>query len=68
MPCRLAAPPFGGDADARRTPDRTFQGATTSRTAGSAYWGENDARLLAIKARYDPHRLFVVRRGVGGEG
>jgi len=32
-----------------------------------AYWGENHARLRTIKARYDPHGLFVVHHGVGSE-
>ncbi|HET8875838.1 MAG TPA: BBE domain-containing protein [Casimicrobiaceae bacterium] len=32
-----------------------------------AYWGENHARLRSIKARYDPHGLFVVHHGVGSE-
>ncbi len=31
-------------------------------------WGENFARLLAIKQRYDPTNLFSVHHGVGSEG
>jgi FAD/FMN-containing dehydrogenase len=34
----------------------------------SAYWGENYARLLAVKAKYDPDGLFFVHNGVGSEG
>lgn len=31
------------------------------------YWDSNDARLLAVKGRYDPAGLFFVRHGVGSE-
>ena len=34
----------------------------------TAYWGENHARLAAIKHRYDPDDLFFVHHGVGSEG
>jgi FAD/FMN-containing dehydrogenase len=34
----------------------------------SAYWGENHARLQAVKAKYDPDGLFFVHNGVGSEG
>jgi len=33
-----------------------------------AYWGDNYARLLAIKKKYDPDGLFIVHNGVGSEG
>lgn len=32
-----------------------------------AFWGPHYPRLAAIKARYDPGGLFVMRHGVGGE-
>jgi FAD/FMN-containing dehydrogenase len=31
------------------------------------FFGPHHARLRAIKARYDPHRLFTVHHGVGSE-
>ena len=32
-----------------------------------AFWGENYARLLAIKDKYDPDGLFFLHHGVGSE-
>jgi FAD/FMN-containing dehydrogenase len=32
-----------------------------------SFWGRHYPRLAAIKARYDPTGLFVMRHGVGGE-
>ena len=32
-----------------------------------AFWGQNYARLIAIKDRYDAEGLFVVHHGVGSE-
>jgi FAD/FMN-containing dehydrogenase len=32
-----------------------------------AFWGENYARLLAVKAKYDPDGRFFVYHGVGSE-
>jgi FAD/FMN-containing dehydrogenase len=32
-----------------------------------SYWGQNYARLLAVKDTYDPDGLFVVHHGVGSE-
>jgi FAD/FMN-containing dehydrogenase len=32
------------------------------------FWGENYARLKAVKAKYDPDGLFFVHHGVGSEG
>jgi FAD/FMN-containing dehydrogenase len=34
---------------------------------GRDFWGENYARLKAVKARYDPEGLFFVHHGVGSE-
>ena len=33
-----------------------------------SFWGTNYARLLAVKAQYDPDGLFFVHHGVGSEG
>jgi hypothetical protein len=33
----------------------------------SAFWGENYAKLLATKKKYDPDGLFFVHHGVGSE-
>jgi FAD/FMN-containing dehydrogenase len=32
-----------------------------------AFWGDNYARLLAVKAKYDPDGLFFLHHGVGSE-
>ena len=32
-----------------------------------AFWGENYARLLQVKAKYDPGGLFFAHHGVGSE-
>ena len=32
-----------------------------------AFWGENYARLLAVKSQYDPDGLFFLHHGVGSE-
>lgn len=33
----------------------------------ASFWGENYARLLAVKDRFDPGGLFIVHHGVGSE-
>jgi hypothetical protein len=32
-----------------------------------SFWGEDYARLLAVKGKYDPDGLFIVHHGVGSE-
>ena len=32
-----------------------------------AFWGDNYARLRAVKQKYDPDGLFFLHRGVGSE-
>jgi hypothetical protein len=32
-----------------------------------AFWGTNGARLMLVKAKYDPDGLFVVHHGIGSE-
>jgi hypothetical protein len=32
-----------------------------------AFWGDNYARLRAVKAKYNPNGQFFVRHGVGSE-
>jgi len=32
-----------------------------------SFWGPNYARLLGIKAKYDPEGLFIIHHGVGSE-
>lgn len=38
-----------------------------NRSWQSDYWGNNYARLLAVKKTYDPDGLFIVHHGVGSE-
>jgi FAD/FMN-containing dehydrogenase len=33
-----------------------------------SFWGGNYTRLLAVKRKFDPEGLFIVRHGVGSEG
>jgi FAD/FMN-containing dehydrogenase len=33
----------------------------------AAFWGENYARLLAVKDKYDPDGLFFLHHGVSSE-
>ena len=32
-----------------------------------SFWGDNYSRLYNIKRKWDPHGVFVVRKGVGSE-
>ena len=33
----------------------------------AANWGDNYPALLALKQKFDPNSLFIVRQGVGAE-
>jgi FAD/FMN-containing dehydrogenase len=33
-----------------------------------SFWGDNYARLRAVKEKYDPNGLFFVYHGAGSEG
>ena len=51
----------------QRRPPTSGRPTTSSRTGRTSFWGDNYARLRAIKDKYDPDGLFFLHHGVGSE-